>query len=61
MVAAMTVATRSTWQAGRDALPELFEGRSQLLIYHPMYGESCARGACQGGSNHRRRDVEGCD
>ena len=100
MVAAMKLATRSEWQAARDALrereeelyrlddeltrqrrelpwvafekecrsetqagtrtlPELFEGRSQLLIYQLMYGESFARGACPGCSNHCRRNVEG--
>jgi predicted dithiol-disulfide oxidoreductase (DUF899 family) len=36
---------------GSKTLAELFEGRSQLLAYHLMYGESFARGACPGCSN----------
>jgi predicted dithiol-disulfide oxidoreductase (DUF899 family) len=33
---------------GPCTLAELFDGRSQLLIYHLMFGESFARGACPG-------------
>jgi predicted dithiol-disulfide oxidoreductase (DUF899 family) len=33
---------------GPRTLAELFDGRSQLLIYHLMFGESFARGACPG-------------
>jgi predicted dithiol-disulfide oxidoreductase (DUF899 family) len=33
--------------AGPKALPELFDGRSQLLIYHLMFGPSYT-GACPG-------------
>jgi predicted dithiol-disulfide oxidoreductase (DUF899 family) len=37
-------------EAGLKALPELFEGRSQLLIYHLMFGEDWAV-ACPGCSS----------
>jgi predicted dithiol-disulfide oxidoreductase (DUF899 family) len=33
---------------GPRTLAELFDGRSQLLVYHLMFGESFARGACPG-------------
>jgi len=33
---------------GPRTLADLFDGRSQLLIYHLMFGESFARGACPG-------------
>ena len=43
---------------GPKSLAELFEGRSQLLIYHLMFGEDWAV-ACPGSSSNRtntRRD-----
>jgi predicted dithiol-disulfide oxidoreductase (DUF899 family) len=36
---------------GQQTLAELFAGRSQLLIYHLMFGESFSRGACPGCSS----------
>jgi predicted dithiol-disulfide oxidoreductase (DUF899 family) len=36
---------------GEKALPELFEGRSQLLAYNIMYGPDYEIGACPGCSN----------
>jgi predicted dithiol-disulfide oxidoreductase (DUF899 family) len=36
---------------GPRTLADLFDGRSQLLIYHLMFGESFARGACPGCSS----------
>jgi predicted dithiol-disulfide oxidoreductase (DUF899 family) len=36
---------------GRKTLPELFEGRSQLLAYNIMFGPDYSRGACPGCTN----------
>jgi predicted dithiol-disulfide oxidoreductase (DUF899 family) len=36
---------------GRRSLAELFDGRSQLLAYHIMFGPEYGRGACPGCSN----------
>jgi predicted dithiol-disulfide oxidoreductase (DUF899 family) len=36
---------------GRRTLAELFDGRSQLLVYHIMFGPEYSRGACPGCSN----------
>jgi predicted dithiol-disulfide oxidoreductase (DUF899 family) len=36
---------------GPKTLAELFDGRSQLLAYHIMFGEDYSRGACPGCSN----------
>ena len=36
---------------GRKTLAELFDGRSQLLIYHIMFGPDYSGGACPGCSN----------
>jgi predicted dithiol-disulfide oxidoreductase (DUF899 family) len=36
---------------GRKALAELFDHRSQLLVYHIMFGPDYALGACPGCSN----------
>ena len=41
---------RFATEDGRKSLPELFEGRSQLLIYHLMFGEDWAV-ACPGCSS----------
>jgi len=39
---------RLATDAGPKTLPELFEGRSQLLIYHLMFGPNYSGGACPG-------------
>src|SRR5436190_7637908 len=36
---------------GQKTLAELFEGRSQLLVYHLMFGAGYTKGACPGCSN----------
>jgi predicted dithiol-disulfide oxidoreductase (DUF899 family) len=36
---------------GPRTLAELFDGRSQLLVYHIMFGADYSRGACPGCSN----------
>jgi predicted dithiol-disulfide oxidoreductase (DUF899 family) len=36
---------------GQRTLGQLFDGRSQLLAYHIMFGEAYSRGACPGCSN----------
>jgi predicted dithiol-disulfide oxidoreductase (DUF899 family) len=38
-------------EEGRKTLPELFDGRSQLLAYNIMYGPDYSVGACPGCSN----------
>src|SRR2546421_5692637 len=38
-------------EEGKKTLPELFEGRSQLLAYNIMYGPDYENGACPGCSN----------
>lgn len=38
-------------EEGPKALAELFDGRSQLLIYHLMYGPDYSLGACPGCTN----------
>jgi predicted dithiol-disulfide oxidoreductase (DUF899 family) len=38
-------------EEGPKTLVELFDGRSQLLIYHLMYGPDYSRGACPGCTN----------
>jgi predicted dithiol-disulfide oxidoreductase (DUF899 family) len=38
-------------QDGKKTLPELFEGRSQLLAYNIMFGPDYEHGACPGCSN----------
>ncbi len=38
-------------EEGKKTLPELFEGRSQLLAYNIMYGPEYTLGACPGCSN----------
>src|SRR5215475_4464480 len=37
--------------SGKKTLPELFEGRSQLLAYNIMFGPDYENGACPGCSN----------
>jgi hypothetical protein len=38
-------------QDGKKTLPELFDGRSQLLAYNIMYGPDYTVGACPGSTN----------
>jgi predicted dithiol-disulfide oxidoreductase (DUF899 family) len=38
-------------EEGKKTLPELFEGRSQLLAYNIMFGPDYSRGACPGCTN----------